>query len=427
MINNGIKLSGKLIGIHINRKDGTVEHNWLRNPVHNTIVQSGIKHLLTYNGTQSIRSCLTYYTELSTLCPFFGKYIETVSYSSSTIGPHYGVFWQMGIGTGTSITQSSMTDLEQPVQSSYVKRAVVAGIPYTGTRLIDKGHFEYRITHTSVEVENDCTISEFALYGLINSSTRVMFCRILIPSELRPQLSLGESVSFTYSLDWYIPDDNNGRIEDIGLLDSIGNPLNFGASTQFFMNMQQNTSYGQFFVTSSNKLYGGVTLSDETGEDVIGPYYSTYDVAYCYIMLPWKYFCDANVSSPTNTWVYSNVGCAFTSNKSLPTYGGNNSQFVGNAFSGATYIKYNNSTSLKGSRNVSNYIDGTNYRDYSIRISNISANPINIYYLRHCGMDYRFFKVENGEDVYQPIIIASGKTLELNFRWSVTTGNSGVH
>lgn len=427
-----MNINGKLIGIHIVRKNGNIEHNWLREPVNNTIVHSGIKHLLRYNGTDSMNCSIHSGSNRSSSnnCPFFERDYQTY-YSGSSTGPHYGIFYQMGIGTGVSATTTDMTDLESPVQETYVRRNVFSGIPFTGTRLVDKGHFEFRITHNSVVVDTDCTVSEFALYGLINSSTRVMFCRVLIPSELRPHLTSGDSVAFTYSLDWYIPDDGGGRIADIGLVDQNGNALNFGAYTQCFMSTSQNASYGSFLNADSGpQLYGGMSLRF-TGEDRRQNYNS--DQGFCNFMLPWKVgaheYSYTNVSS--STWVYVTVGCAFSSNKGLPTWGGTNANFVGNTpWPNAVYTYNGDNASsnlvLKGDKKISSYIEGTNYRDYSIRISNVSSSNFNMYYFRHCGMDYRFFKIENGSDVFQPIVINSGKTLELNFRFTINTGASGI-
>lgn len=438
MINNGINLNGNLIGIHITRKNGTVEHNWLREPVHNTVVYTGIKHLLKYNGTDNLIG-VGYSGFAKYLNPFF--VVGGTTTGGNTFYPHEGIFNYMGIGTGTSITDVNMTTLEQPVSGTWIKKALTGSLPYTGVCMRDKGLYTCRVTHTSNPVSSDVTISEFGLFGKAAGSY-VMFSRVLIPASIRPVLNTGDSVSFTYEVELSIKDDGGGRIADIGLVDGVGNNLGYGALTSYVMCTSANCPNGSWMDN------GGSYPREETGffynaqgGRLYTSEYGTLKYDMSFIAVPWTLYFEiaglslssaAQATASCNQYIRAYVGGIRESSAALPTWGGNNAAFIqGTVTSGWVVTNGgNNPTSYSGSynsmKNLQAHLEGTNYRDYNIRIANISNSTRNIYNFRHCGMEYRFFKVVDGVDTPTPIQLGVGKILEFRFRWSINAVNNGI-
>lgn len=408
-LNIGHTLGGRIVGIHVVRRNGNVEYRWLapEEQPHNMIVQSGVKQMLCYNGTSSLQAG-DYYTNGLTHCCFFFE-----SWGCN----NRGIFYKMGIGTGTSATTSDMTDLESPIFDAatptlkhYSSPFLNGGKLFTGSFYDDFGKFRHRYTHYSVSPAETCVVSEFALFGMAGS-TDVMFCRVLIPQGLRPRLNPGDRVMFTYELCW----DHSPRtvvdLGDLGLYDSIGNPLGICAENKFVPVFDNVNSYP----TDSDFM----AINVESGKDTIGSVVGTGAASGGYEYPVWKINKGANYSCPAGQWSQRcSIALAWNASHDFPTTYGTSS------FSGAT--SFGESGNYSGMKKISSYIEGTNYRDYSILLQNLSTSDYNMWYLRHHGQDYKFYKMVDGVKTYSPIVIPANKNLELNFRYTINVTAGGV-
>lgn len=258
VINESTKLAGYIVGIGINHADSTEEFTWLETPKHNRITSVGLDHLLCCEGNVSGGYTKTDSNALTAL------WLGQINASNT----RYGALHFCKIGTGSKATSFEDTDLQNPV-TSYTS-TLRTGEPFTGTKVINDGEYQLRVTHVAEKVTTDTIIKEVGLFGRYGSGDDIvypMFARIVLDSPIK--LSAGDALTFTYELHVQLASVTAETGTFMDLLDDVGEPLNYEKKLYFKYIKNDNKIYqdillkNPYIVNNGTELNSSSTLGDD--------------------------------------------------------------------------------------------------------------------------------------------------------------------
>lgn len=209
-------LGGYLVGIGKIKANGEMEYKELETPIKNKIVNSGLNHLLMYNGSPS--------STLTTLTSYDRPYFVLGGYNN-----YYGVLQFSGIGTNGDETDFFDSSLKEQV-GDYVGSAdtdfIRTSNTFQTTTLNGFGNISYKVTHKHKQVSETTTIREIGWFGRYGESglyVYPMFSRVVLPSPI--VLNAGEQLITTYQLNVDFSNKEPINIQFFGLKDSNGDTL----------------------------------------------------------------------------------------------------------------------------------------------------------------------------------------------------------
>lgn len=202
MLERNAFLEGHLVGIGKIRTDGSEEFRWLDKPIHNRIVSTGLDHLLTLNGNQTIIAEEVNDTDsrYSSYNPAMACYWITRGQNSSNANNrrcgalHFAAY-------GTSDDPTSFTDTALHAQVGGYTSTYRTGTGYMGTQITSYGHIKLRVSHTHAAPSEAKTVRELGwFYDIVGASPADyrMFSRVVL--DFPYELAAGEQLITTYEL-----------------------------------------------------------------------------------------------------------------------------------------------------------------------------------------------------------------------------------
>lgn len=202
MLERNAFLEGHLVGIGKIRTDGSEEFRWLDKPIHNRIVSTGLDHLLTLNGNQTIIANEVNDTDsrYSSYNPAMACYWITRGQNSSNANNrrcgvlHFAAY-------GTSDDPTSFTDTALHAQVGGYTSTYRTGTGYMGTQITSYGHIKLRVSHTHAAPSEAKTVRELGwFYDIVGASPADyrMFSRVVL--DFPYELAAGEQLITTYEL-----------------------------------------------------------------------------------------------------------------------------------------------------------------------------------------------------------------------------------
>lgn len=396
-------LGGYLVGIGKIKANGEMEYKELETPIKNKIVNSGLNHLLMYNGSPSA----TLNENSSSRPPFIiGSYNN-----------YYGILQFSGIGTNGDETDFFDTGLKSQV-GSYVGSSnndfIRTSNTYQTTKLNSFGNISYKVTHKHKQVSETTTIREigwFGRYGASGSYVYPMFSRVVLPSPI--VLNAGEQLITTYQLNVDFSNKEPINIQFFGLKDSNGDTLY--ASKKLVQYYQINSS-----TNSASYLSAPIIRYSESSDDV-SSYIS--DMGYIpstlfYSLHP-VWFRNTS-SNGTSSNIYG-VGAYSTVDREHPSNGSQLSSST-NKVMQSNELVYNNLET-----NVYDYKctdKKSKYRDvdyvwgiYSPNLGNKPSGYTDIHTITLHGYDYRFGYMNEEGTAWVPQALRKYANQKLTLRY----------
>lgn len=277
-----MKLHGLLVGIGIERKDGSKDFKWLEKPVHNRIVSGGLDAYFQLNGSNNTTS---------TSNAFINRFLGYYSADSSN---KYGVLRYFAVGTNGSETGFNDTGLKAQV-GGYSNSWTYTAVPYIGYRRNNDDSASIRLQSTSVAMSAAATIRElgwFEKYDGVN--TYVMFSRVVLDTPI--SLNAGDKLMACYQLNLTFANMEETVVNPsllTGLLDSDGNALR--ATQKFNVLTHGNVTKGTWYnpygtdvnfpaiLYGSGRTGGNYPNAATTGWGFFSPFYrpNSVDVMNC--------------------------------------------------------------------------------------------------------------------------------------------------
>lgn len=401
ILNNERKLTGQLIGLAKRKKDGLIDtiHEVGTIAIKNTIVQSGIKHLLCYNGSNTDGA--TDYTTSDTGTYIRGYIIGNLRINSTNT-LHHGILSYASYGSSNATTNISMTDLVDRRITQNDNR--ITGSPYTCMNIYNWADFSYVVTHELLNNTGDSHIvREVGWHGRYGSSPieYPLFSRVILPEEIT--ILDGESLRVTYELRFTLPTSVE-NILDMGI---TGYPIGAQKRSVFRGNVSNNlftTSAAINTFTHINSF--GVESSGNASSSQNSPY-----------LFPFTAHLSTGSGSLT-TYHNTRIMVSNTPNKTFPPLGGADSQMLSSTITKNGIYE----------QSFIDYIDGNNFRDFRKSAGHMwpsltVGGSIDIWYLSDSGYAYRFGDFDaNMNFTPRPLVKGSNQRLTLITRTTISTG-----
>lgn len=395
-------LGGYLVGIGKIKANGEMEYKELETPIKNKIVNSGLNHLLMYNGSPSATlSSITSYDK-----PAF-----VLGGGSSN---YYGVLQFSGIGTNGDETDFFDSSLKEQV-GNYVGYSdsdfIRTSDTFQTTQINSFGNISYKLTHKHTQVSETTTIREigwFGRYGASGSHVYPMFSRVVLPSPI--VLNSGEQLITTYQLNVDFSNKEPINIQFFGLKDSNGDTLY--ASKKLIQYYQINSSTNRI-----NYLSAPFIRYNASAEDVSAYISSSYGPTTLFYSLHPVWFKNTDGQSGS---MYG-VGAYSTTDREHPSNGSQLNSSTNITMQSNELVYKNLET------NVYNYkcMDKkSKYRDvdyvwgiYSPNLGNNPSGYTDIHTLTLHGYDYRFGYMNEEGTAWVPQALRKYANQKLTLRY----------
>lgn len=227
-------MHGLLVGVGIERKDGSRDFKWLEKPIHNRIVSGGLDAYFQFNGSNNTTS-----SSIAFVNRFLGYY-------SSDSSKKYGVLRYFAVGTNGSETGFNDTGLKAQV-GGYSNSWTYTESPYIGFRRNDDDSASIRLQSTSVSMPEAATIRELGWFEKYDGvETYVMFSRVVLDTPI--SLNAGDKLTACYQLNLTFSNMAETAVNPsllTGLLDSDGNALR--ATQKFNVLAYDNVTKGTWY------------------------------------------------------------------------------------------------------------------------------------------------------------------------------------
>jgi hypothetical protein len=394
-------LGGYLVGIGKIKANGEMEYKELETPIKNKIVNSGLNHLLMYNGSPSA----TLNIISGSRPPFIiGGYNN-----------YYGILQFSGIGTNGDETDFFDTGLKSQV-GSYVGFSnndfIRTSNTYQTTKINSFGNISYKVTHKHSQVSETTTIREigwFGRYGASGSYVYPMFSRVVLPSPI--VLNAGEQLITTYQLNVDFSNKEPINIQFFGLKDSNGDTLY--ASKKLIQYYTLDSNGYATYLSAPRLSYG--SDSDSISAYIDGTSYPTSTLFYS-LHPVWFNTIDSNsyISS-------SVVGAYSTVDREHPSNGSQLSTSTNYTLSTSELVYKNLETNVYDYKCMDKK---SKYRDvdyvwgiYSPNLGNKPSGYTDIHTITLHGYDYRFGYMNEEGTAWVPQALRKYANQKLTLRY----------